>query len=109
MLVVAAIASFAAAGFELFKPWPLKFAVDYVIPGHSFLPEWARAPGIGDRAWMIVVVCLMILGAAGLSAFAAYLKEFLVNRLGEELAFELRMKLFGHVQRPGLGLHDSTR
>jgi len=109
MLVVAAIASFAAAGFELLKPWPLKFVIDNVVPGNSFLPEWARAPGVDDRAWMIVVVCLIILGAAGMSAFAAYLKEFLVNRLGEELAFELRMKLFGHVQRLGLGFHDSSR
>jgi len=109
MLVVAAFASFAAAGFELLKPWPLKFVIDNVLPGRSFLPEWARAPGFDDRTWMIVVVCLIIIGAAGMSAFAAYLKEFLLNRLGEELAFELRMKLFGHVQRLGLGFHDSAR
>jgi ABC-type multidrug transport system fused ATPase/permease subunit len=109
MLFVAALASFAAAGFELFKPWPLKFVIDNVLPGVSFLPEWARAPGLDERAQMIAVVCLMILGAAGMSALAAYLNQFLVNRLGEDLAFELRMKLFRHVQRLGLGFHDSTR
>jgi ABC-type bacteriocin/lantibiotic exporter with double-glycine peptidase domain len=109
MLVAAAIALVAAVGFDFLKPWPVKLVIDHVIPGKTFLPAWARVQELDDRTWMVIVVCLLILGAAGMSALAAYLREFMLNRLGEELAFELRMKLFGHVQRLGLGFHDSTR
>src|SRR5687768_13733602 len=66
MLVVALIASLSAAGFELFKPWPLKFVIDNVIKGVSFLPAWARAPAVDERTWMVIVICLMVLGAAGM-------------------------------------------
>jgi len=109
MLFVAAIALAAAVGFDFLKPWPVKFVIDYVIPGKAFLPAWAGIQGLDERTWMIIVVCLLVLGSAGMSALAAYMREFMLNRLGEELAFELRMKLFGHVQRLGLGFHDSTR
>jgi ABC-type multidrug transport system fused ATPase/permease subunit len=109
MLVIAAIALLGAVGFDLLKPWPLKFVLDNVIPGKSFLPAWASVPGLEERTAMIIVVCLLILASAALSALAAYLREFMLNRLGEELAFELRIKLFGHVQRLGLGFHDSSR
>jgi len=109
MLGVAALAACTAAGFELLKPWPLKFLVDNVVPGKTFLPAWARAPGLDERLWMVIVVCAVIVGAAGISAFAAYLKQFIVHRLGEELVLELRRKMFGHVQQLGLGFHDSSR
>jgi ABC-type multidrug transport system fused ATPase/permease subunit len=109
MLFVAAVALGAAVGFDFLKPWPLKLVIDFVIPGNTFLPAWAQAQGLDARTWMVIVVCALVLGSAGMSALAAYLREFMINRLGEELAFELRMKLFGHVQRLGLGFHDSTR
>ena len=109
MLGVAALAACTAACFELLKPWPLKFLVDNVVPGKTFLPAWARTPGLDERLWMVIVVCAVIVGAAGISAFAAYLKQFIVHRLGEELVLELRRKMFGHVQQLGLGFHDSSR
>jgi ABC-type multidrug transport system fused ATPase/permease subunit len=109
MLFVAAVALLASVGFDLLKPWPLKFVLDNLIPGVSFLPAWAHAPGLDERTWMLLVICLMIVAAAGLSAIAAYLREFVLNRLGEEIGFELRVKLFAHVQRLGLGFHDSAR
>ncbi len=109
MLLVAALALALHVAFDLLKPWPLAFVFDYLLKGASFLPPWARMPGLSDTAWMLILVCAMIVAIAAFSAFSAYLREFLLNRLGEELAFELRVALFGHVQRLGLAFHDSTR
>jgi ATP-binding cassette, subfamily B, bacterial len=109
ILLVAAVALIANVGFDLLKPWPLKLVFDYLLKGTSFLPAWARTPGMSDTTEMLVFVCLVIVAAAAITSFAAYLREFLLNRLGEELAFELRVKLFGHVQGLGLAFHDSSR
>jgi len=109
MLVVAALALLATVGCDLLKPWPLKLVIDYLLKGASFLPEWARVRETSETTQMLVVICLLIVAAAAVSAFSSYLKEFLLNRLGEELAFELRMKVFGHVQELGLAFHDTRR
>jgi hypothetical protein len=35
---------FAGVGFDLLKPWPLKFVFDNVLKGVTFLPAWAQMP-----------------------------------------------------------------
>ncbi len=109
LLLVAALALVAGVGFDLLKPWPLKFVFDNVLKGVTFLPAWAQPAGVSETTWMLVVICAMIVAAAGISSFAAYFREFLLNRIGEELAFELRVKLFRHVQHLGLAFHDTSR
>jgi ATP-binding cassette, subfamily B, bacterial len=109
MLVGAVAAVLTGTAVELLKPWPLKFVFDYLLQGASFLPPWAMPPGVDTRTWLLVIVCaLIVLVYAGASAFA-YLKEYLLNRLGEEVVFELRAALFGHIQRLSLTFHDSRR
>ena len=109
LLLVAGLALLTFVVFELMKPWPLKFVFDYVVKNVSFLPEWAKVSWLGAGEGGLVFVCLMIVATAAISSFAAFLREFLLNRVGEELAFEIRVKLFSHVQRLGLGFHDSSR
>ncbi|HET6202845.1 MAG TPA: ABC transporter ATP-binding protein [Planctomycetota bacterium] len=109
MLLVAALALITGVAFDLLKPWPLKFVFDYLLKGVTFLPAWAQMPGMSETTWMLAVICAMIVAAAAISSSAAYCREFLLNRVGEELAFELRGMLFRHVQRLGLAFHDSSR
>ena len=59
MLVVAAVVLLASVGAELFKPWPIKLVIDYVLKDRSFLPDWACVAGLGDAAQMLVVLCLL--------------------------------------------------
>ena len=108
-LTVAALALVTFVVFELAKPWPLKFVFDYLVKNVSFLPEWARVSWLGESEGGLFFVCALILATAAISSLAAFTREFLLNRVGEELAFEIRVKLFGHVQRLGLGFHDSSR
>jgi ATP-binding cassette subfamily B protein len=115
ILFAGGVALVALPLVELFKPWPLKLVFDFLhkkargADPRSVLPDWAIPSGVDPTTWLLIVVCALILGLAALSAVSAYVKEFQLQRLGEEVAFELRVRLFRHVQRLGLGFHDSSR
>jgi ATP-binding cassette subfamily B protein len=110
LMLVGAVASLLCVTVvEVLKPWPLKFVFDYLLRDRTFLPAWL-VPGVGaPQTWLLVFICAFILVIWFLSSLAAYLKEYLLSRLGEEVAFELRVTLFGHLQRLSLGFHDSRR
>jgi ABC-type multidrug transport system fused ATPase/permease subunit len=98
-----------ATAVELLKPWPLAFVFDYLLKDLNFLPAWAIPP-IGDpRTWLLGFVCALIILISFMSSVSAYFKDFLLYRLGEEIVFELRVALFGHIQRLSLTYHDTSR
>ncbi len=105
----AAVAVFAGTAADLLKPWPLKLVFDYVLKDVTL---WGRTfePPFGDsRAWMVALVCALILGAWGLASLAAFFGDYLSNRLAEEVVFELRVSIFKHIQRLSLTYHDDRR
>jgi ATP-binding cassette subfamily B protein len=109
MLGGAVMSLICMTAVEVLKPWPLKFVFDYVLRDRSFLPPWLVPAGGASPSWLLAFVCALILLLWFLSSLAAYLKEYLLSRLGEEVAFELRVTLFGHIQRLSLAFHDSRR
>jgi ATP-binding cassette subfamily B protein len=109
MCVGAALAVLAGTAADLLRPWPLKLVFDYLLKDIS---PWGRdfAPPVGDaRTWLLAVVCGLILSMWLLSSVAAYFGDFLSNRLAEEVVFELRVALFGRIQRLSLTYHDDRR
>ncbi|PYR34450.1 MAG: ABC transporter ATP-binding protein [Acidobacteria bacterium] len=104
----AALAVLAATVADLLRPWPLKFVFDYLLKDVSLLPGGIVLP-LDARTWLLAFVCGLILFTWLLSSLAAYFGDFLSNRLAEELVFELRVGLFGHVQRLSLTYHDDRR
>ena len=109
MSAAAVAAVLTGTAVELVKPWPLKFVFDYLLKDTSFLPPWALPPGVDARTWLLATVCALIVLVYACASFFAYLKEYLLNRLGEEVVFELRALLFGHIQRLSLAFHNSRR
>ena len=105
----AALAVVAGTAADLLRPWPLKLVFDYVLKD---LPLWgnrAHPPIFDSRTWMLLIVCGLIMAAWLLASVAAYLGDYLANRLAEEVVFELRTAIFGHVQRLSLTYHDDRR
>jgi ATP-binding cassette subfamily B protein len=105
----AVVAVLAGTAADLLKPWPLKLVFDYVLkdvtPWHPGVES-----AVGDsRAWMLAIVCGLILGAGFLASLAAFFGDFLSNRLAEEVVFELRVSIFSHIQRLSLTYHDDRR
>jgi ATP-binding cassette subfamily B protein len=105
----AAMALLAGTAVDLLKPWPLKLVFDYVLKDR-ILWEGTFHPPVGDaRTWMLAVVCALILCMWLLASLAAYCGDYLSNRLAEEVVFELRVGIFGHIQRLSLTYHDERR
>jgi ABC-type multidrug transport system fused ATPase/permease subunit len=109
LLSGATLAVLAATGADLLRPWPLKFVFDYLLHDINFLPAAIPVPGGDERTWMLVAVCGLILVVWILSSLAAYFGTYLSDRLAEEVVYELRVTLFGHLQRLSLTYHDEKR
>jgi ABC-type multidrug transport system fused ATPase/permease subunit len=109
MFAAALAALLAGAGFELLKPWPLKFVFDWLLTDRVALPAWFNPPAGDPRSWLVAAVCLAILTLAALSGLAAYFREYHLKRLGEEVAFDLRRAVFAHLQNLSLAFHDARR
>jgi ABC-type multidrug transport system fused ATPase/permease subunit len=110
MLFVALFALVMHSAFEVLKPWPIALLFDFVLiddPLH--FPAWLVPPQVNQLLVMLVTACVMIVGLAVLSSMAAYFREYLLRRLGEEVAFDIRVGLFRHIQSLSLNFHDSTR
>jgi ABC-type multidrug transport system fused ATPase/permease subunit len=105
----AAIAVLAGTVADLLKPWPLKLVFDYVLKDRTLWGSGVQLPLGDERTWMVAIVCGLILCAWGLASLAAYFGDFLSNRLAEEVVFELRVAIFGHIQRLSLTYHDDRR
>jgi ATP-binding cassette subfamily B protein len=105
----ATMALLAGTAVDLLKPWPLKLVFDYVLKDRM-LWEGTFHPPFGDaRTWMLALVCGLILCMWLLASLAAYCGDFLSNRLAEEVVFDLRVAIFGHIQRLSLTYHDERR
>jgi ATP-binding cassette, subfamily B, bacterial len=104
----AAVAVVAGTAADLLRPWPLKLVFDYVLKDRTLWGSGTDATAEA-RTWMLALVCGLILCAWLLASLAAYFGDFLSNRLAEEVVFELRVAIFGHIQRLSLTYHDDRR
>jgi ATP-binding cassette, subfamily B, bacterial len=110
-LALAALCTVGVAATELLKPWPLKLLFDYVlldnpIPSYlSFLEGMFR----GGKVLPLVVLSVAVFLIALLTAAFAYLQVYLTSRIGNELVYAVRRRLFAHLQRLSLSFHDRAR
>ena len=74
-------------------PLMVKIGIDTAIP----------ALRRGDNGPLIAVVAVFV-GAAVVQGICDYLSLSIVGRLGQTILFDLRVRLFSHIQRLGLDL-----
>src|SRR4051794_23784229 len=86
---------------DLAQPWPLKFLIDNVISAHS-IPFTFSA----DDVRQLVFIAAAVVGIAMLDAAATYTGDLWLKRSGERIAHELRLQMYGHLQRLSLAYHD---
>src|SRR5262249_51568446 len=111
-LALAHLAMLVDALLTVMRPWPLKVVIDCVIEHRP-----SRAPLIGhwlstvtlDRAQILYGACV----ASVLIAIGTGLSTFYYTRkmgwIGEHFTFDLRRRLFAHMQRLSLRFHDRQR
>ena len=58
---------------------------------------------------VLVAVALAFVASVIISAFAGYVRTAFTGRLGETLMFQLRIRVFSHLQRQSLGFYTSEK
>jgi ATP-binding cassette subfamily B protein len=110
-LALASLCTIGVAATELLKPWPLKLLFDYVLLDNP-LPSYLSFLGgmfQGGKVLPLVVLSLTVFLIALLTAAFAYLQVYLTSRIGNELVYAVRRRLFAHLQRLSLSFHDQAR
>ncbi|MBF0482052.1 MAG: ABC transporter ATP-binding protein [Desulfovibrionaceae bacterium] len=96
-----------ASGLELFKPWPLKLAVDQVI-GKAPLEIMGRQidyQTLAVSAQLLIAVGLLLFAHLGVG-FVQLLNNYMTIRIGQNMVQDFRRELFEHIQRQSLLFHQ---
>jgi ATP-binding cassette, subfamily B, bacterial len=86
---------------DLLQPWPLKWVIDDVLLGRSGSFSFS-----GDEIRTLVLIAGAVVAIALLNALATYTGELWLKRAGERVSHELRVAMYGHLQRLSLAFHD---
>jgi len=98
-------------GLGALQPWPLAVILDHVLLKHPFRPfiqSWAgRLSGHNDFSLLVIVV---LAGAAlqVTNQFASMFHTQIQVDTGQRMVYDLRFKLFEHLQALGLHHHVTT-
>ncbi len=105
LLAVAGGAMMVQGLTELLEPWPLKIIFDYVL-GSRPVPPWL-APWIGtDRLVVLDAAAVAVVLIAIVNAISAYTDKYLSSTVGKRVGYELRHRLYHHVQRMSLSFYE---
>ncbi|MFQ5598086.1 MAG: ABC transporter ATP-binding protein [Nitrospiria bacterium] len=110
-LLLAAVCMIGLTVSELLNPWPIKIIFDYILlekplPDHlSFLGAVFRE----GKMFALLSISGSILVIALLRGFFAYAQLWLTSRIGFQLVYALRVKLFAHLQGLSLSFHTRER
>jgi subfamily B ATP-binding cassette protein MsbA len=95
---------------SLAAPWPLKIVIDNVV-GHHKLPEWLATLHVpvlqGDKLELAAIAAIGLVLIAALSAVAGYVENYYTESVAQWLAYDLRNRMYDHLQRLSLAYYDS--
>src|SRR5262249_6271132 len=111
-ILLATTAMMADALLTALRPWPLKVVVDYVLgSGRTRVPllgHWLDRAS-PDRMLVLYGACAATLTIALRTGALTYFFTKKMGNIGQRFVFELRCRLFAHLQRLSLRFHDSQR
>jgi len=110
-VVLLAVLLLAEIGLGALQPWPLKVVIDYVLQRHP-VPEpfahWLAAMHGGDPFVLLIVLVVAGVVVQVTNQFvSAYGTQVQVDT-GQRMVYDLRYRLFQHLQALGLHHHIKT-
>lgn len=100
-LAAAAFGLLASTAMGLIRPWPLKLLFDWVlVPGHG---------SVRPDPWLVVGLGVAIVALALGDGFFSFIKGYFLAAAGHQMAFSLRVALFGHIQQLAVTARDRRR
>ncbi|MDX1650496.1 MAG: ABC transporter ATP-binding protein, partial [Myxococcota bacterium] len=96
---------------RLLEPWPLKLVLDTVILGQPLpAPLAALLPAAAqERATLLFVLAGAIVCVSLLGGLLYYYQRMNGALLGQQIAADLRLDLYAHIQRLSFSFHDRRR
>src|SRR5438270_6460130 len=107
-LLGAAALSVGQTAFELAQPWPLALALDYAV-GRRRLTGVLAPVGSLTPVTFALAAAVASVAIVGLGGVAGYLVEYLSGAAGERIGSDVRVGVFGRLQRLALTFHDRNR
>src|ERR671931_355186 len=112
-LIVALLATLGDAAAGLLQPWPLKLVIDNVLEVKQQLPP-ALAHlvtalfGAGQLSILYLALAIVVASAV-LSGISIFIENFIMVRVANWVLYDLRRRLYWHVQHLSLSYHDERR
>src|ERR687887_2367481 len=112
-LIVALLATLGDAAAGLLQPWPLKLVIDNVLQVKQQLPP-ALAHlvdalfGAGQLSVLYLALALVV-AIAVLSGISTFTSSFIMARVANWVLYDLRRRLYWHVQHLSLSYHNERR
>lgn len=89
---------------DLASPFPLAWVIDRVLENRSGPFEFSR-----DDVRLLALLVQAVIAIAIVSALGSYLADLSLQRAGEQITHELRVRTYEHLQRMSLVFHDRRR
>ncbi len=107
-LILALLLLIAETGTSLAQPWPLAFALDYVLNEKKQLPDfWPKH--LSDPALLLAGIAFLLVLISTVSRGIASIRRYLLQKLGQETVFDMREALYRKVHDLGLDYHGKRR
>jgi len=108
----AVLAMVLDASLTVFRPWPLKVVIDRVLAHRPtrvpFLSVWLDNTTL-SRMHILYGACAATLLIALSTGLLTYWYTRTLGVVGQRFVFDLRCRLFAHLQRLSLRFHDTQR
>jgi ABC-type multidrug transport system fused ATPase/permease subunit len=98
---------------SLAAPWPLKIVIDSVVGNHR-QPEWIEwvltmLGGPEHRSTIAAAAGIATVLIAIVTGAAMFAVSYLTESLGQSIGYDLRVRLYSHLQELSLAYYDTTR
>jgi subfamily B ATP-binding cassette protein MsbA len=112
-LIVALLATLGDTAAGLLQPWPLKLVFDNVLRAKQHLPPAlahlvATLFGSGQGSVLYLALALVV-AIAVLSGLSTFTETFIMARVANWVLYDLRRRLYWHVQHLSLSYHGERR
>lgn len=111
-LVIVFAAMLVEASMSLAAPWPLKIIIDDVVGVHhsrSRISWMASFAHHHDKMHLAALAALSTVAISALAALASYINNYYTESIGQQVANDLRMKLYSHLHRLSLTYYDRNQ
>ncbi|MBI1849030.1 MAG: ABC transporter ATP-binding protein [Planctomycetes bacterium] len=103
LFAVSVVSLLVVAGLRLLGPWLVKRAVDGPLTvGLKAADEATRNAAWNDLLW----ICALFTGLLVIHFALRYGQEIVTNLFGQRIIFDVRTRLFAHLQSMGLRFYD---